>query len=139
LNNELIFTVKGHENIISTHKSTWQITKEEHLTQQGDCIIGVGSKIACIDLPDWLKEHLQNEGKIKIEMKVGELQLVGMAEGHRELTFGNKVDMVIRKSTYISPRTVAINSSIVAKDLPWPMIKLLQDPNSILQIKFVKV
>lgn len=139
LDNELIFTVKGHLNITAAHKSTWQVTKENHLTPQGDCVIGVGSDIACSDLPDWLKEHLRKDGKIKIVMKVGDWQLVGMAEGHRELTFEDKVDMVFRKSTFISPRTVAINSSIVAKDLPWPMIKLLQDPNSILQIKFVKV
>ncbi|MCE7735387.1 MAG: DUF371 domain-containing protein [Candidatus Heimdallarchaeota archaeon] len=139
MNSELIFMVNGHKNITAAHKSTWQVTKEVHIMPRGDCIIGVGSNVACNDLPNWLKEHLRNEGKIRIEMKIGELQLVGMAEGHKDLTFEDNVDMVFRKSTFISPRTVAINSSIVAKDLPWPMIELLQNPNSSLQIKLIKV
>ena len=138
-NFEYIFEVRGHENIIGQHKTTWQVTKEDHLTPQGDCIIGVASKIACIDLPSWLKDHLRKSGKIRIEMRVGELQLVGMAEGHKELTFQDEIDMVFRKSAFISPRTVAINSTIVARDLPLSMIKLLQDPSSILQIKIVKL
>ena len=40
----------GHKNVLSLHKKTVEITKEPHLTVNGDCIIGVNAGIACVDL-----------------------------------------------------------------------------------------
>jgi hypothetical protein len=136
---EFSFEAKGHENILSQHRTTWQVTKEDHLSLKGDCIIGISSNVACVDLPEWLKEHLKGGGKITVELQVDEIKIVGIAEGHPDLTFEDTVDMVFRKSDFISPRTVAINSSIVANDLPWPMIKLLKEPDCVLQIKLGKL
>lgn len=137
--NQFLIKARGHPNILSSHRTTWQITKEKHLTTKADCIIAVSSDASCVDLPDWLKNHLQNSGKISIELNVLGLSLLGMAEGHPELTFENEVDMVFRKSTFISERTVSINSSFVARDLPGIMIKLLQDPKNELQIIISKL
>ena len=134
----ILISAKGHENILSLHKTTWQITKENHLSRQGDCIIGVSSTMGCADLPKWMKIHLQNFGKIKITLTVGEFQYTGTAEGHPDLLLGDELDMVFRKSSFVSPRTIAVNSSFVAKDLPSEMIEQLQDPKSILEIKIEK-
>ena len=46
----------GHKNILSLHKKTIEITKDSQLTVNGDCIIGVGSNLACIDLPENFKK-----------------------------------------------------------------------------------
>ena len=32
---------KGHKNVLSKHKSTFEITKDKELSLSGDCIIGL--------------------------------------------------------------------------------------------------
>ncbi len=49
----------GHENIRSNHQKTIEITKESHLTSQGDCIVGVNATSSCADLPQELKAKLK--------------------------------------------------------------------------------
>ena len=134
----IIIKARGHENIQSTHKTTWQITKENDLSKNGDCIIGVSSNMGCTNLPRWMKSHLQNSGKIKFKFIVGDIEIVGTAEGHPDLVLDDEIDMVFRKSSFISPRTVALNSSVAAKDLPTEMIKRLQNPNATLIINIEK-
>ena len=138
-NDNIIIKAKGHGNILSTHKSTWQITREDHLSTKGDCIIGISSNKACESLPNWMKNHLQNSGKIKISLVVGDIEFIGTAEGHSDLTLEDDIDMVFRKGSFFSPRTVAINSSFVARDLPSDMIVQLQNPNSTLIVKIEKI
>ena len=42
----------GHPNIRSLHGRTIEITREPHLTLQGDCIVGVGGRIG-MRRPAW--------------------------------------------------------------------------------------
>ena len=37
----------GHPEVRGEHKTTMEITTEKHLTEKGDCIIGVNAKVAC--------------------------------------------------------------------------------------------
>ena len=48
---------KGHKNILSLHKKTIEITKDDKLTVNGDCIVGTNSSLACIDLPEKFKKR----------------------------------------------------------------------------------
>ena len=50
----------GHKNILSLHEKTIEITKDSELTTNGDCIVGVGADISCIDLPEKMKKKIQN-------------------------------------------------------------------------------
>ena len=62
----------GHSNILSLHKKTIEITKDSHLTINGDCIIGVNANLACIDLPEKFKKKVQNSNsEIIFTIKVG--------------------------------------------------------------------
>ncbi len=45
----------GHENIRSNHQKTIEITKESHLTPQGNCIVGINATSSCADLPQEVK------------------------------------------------------------------------------------
>ncbi|OLS21158.1 MAG: hypothetical protein HeimC2_34560 [Candidatus Heimdallarchaeota archaeon LC_2] len=137
--NHIVIKAKGHENILSKHNTTWQITKEDYLSTKGDCIIGVSSNMGCVNLPKWMKNHLQNSGKIKIVLKAENIEFVGTAEGHPGLSLEDERDMVFRKSSFISPRTAAINSSFVAGDLPSEMIEQLQNPKTNLIIILEKI
>ena len=122
----------GHENIRANHKKTIEITKESHLTPRGDCIIGVNAKSGCADLPDKLKIKLKNpDSKVTLSIKVGDEYFVVEGKGHPELILSDSDDIVIRKSDFICPRTLAIKCDKASNSLPRSMVRQLQDPKTI--------
>lgn len=126
---EILFS--GHENIRSNHQKTIEITKESHLTPQGDCIIGVNASSSCADLPLELKHQLKNpESKIKFSIRVADKEFVLEGKGHPELILSHTEDIVIRKSDFICPRTLAIKCDKASDLLPREMVTLLQDPKT---------
>ena len=127
---EIEFT--GHENIRSNHQRTLEITKESHLTPRGDCIIGVNAKSSCADLPEELKNKLKNpDSRVNFSIKVGDEEFVMEGKGHPDLILSHTEDIVIRKSDFVCPRTLAIKCDKASDLLPRSMVKLLQDPNTI--------
>ena len=119
----------GHENIRSTHQKTIEITKESHLTPQGDCIVGVNSTSSCADLPDDLKNKLKTpESQVTFSIKVGEHEFVLEGKGHPDLILTHSEDIVIRKSDFICPRTLAVKCDKASDVIPREIISLLQDP-----------
>ena len=121
----------GHENIRSTHKKTIEITKESNLTPQGDCIIGVNASASCSDLPGLLKEKLQDpKSKVQFSIKVGQHAFIVHGRGHQNLTLTHSEDIVIRKSDFVCPRTLAVNCDKTSDLLPREMVTLLQDPKA---------
>ncbi|MEM1684399.1 MAG: DUF371 domain-containing protein [Nanopusillaceae archaeon] len=121
-----IVTARGHKLISAKHKSTLEITKENYLTEKGDCIIGISSNFSASEFPDWLKEYLKNENKIIIEIECENLKDKIIAVGSRYLTFKDNKSFVIRKSNYIDDRTVAIKSNKAARDIDRRIIDLLK-------------
>ena len=127
---EIEFT--GHENIRSNHQRTLEITKESHLTPRGDCIIGVNAKSSCADLPEELKNKLKNpDSKVNFSIKVGDEEFLMEGKGHPDLILSHTEDIVIRKSDFVCPRTLAIKCDKASDLLPRSMVKLLQDPKTI--------
>ncbi|MDH3312816.1 MAG: DUF371 domain-containing protein [Nitrosopumilus sp.] len=121
----------GHENIRSNHQKTIEITKESHLTPQGDCIVGVNATSSCSDLPLELKEKLKNpDSKIKFSIRVGDNEFFLEGKGHPELILSHTEDIVIRKSDFICPRTLAIKCDKASDLLPRDMVTLLKDPKT---------
>ena len=122
----------GHENIRSNHKKTIEITKESHLTPQGDCIVGVNAKSSCADLPDELKTKLKNpDSKVTFLIKVGDDDFVVEGKGHPDLILTHTEDIVIRKSDFICSRTLAVKCDKASDLLPRTMVKQLEDPKTI--------
>jgi len=121
----------GHENIRSNHQKTIEITKESHLTPVGDCIVGVNATSSCADLPQELKDKLKTSGtKIIFSIRVGKYEFVVEGVGHPDLILTHSEDIVIRKSDFICPRTLAIHCDKASDLLPREMITLLQDPKT---------
>ena len=119
----------GHKNIRSNHQKTIEITKESHLTPRGDCIVGVNATSSCADLPLELKEKLKNpDSKINFSICVGDHEFLLEGRGHPELILSHAEDIVIRKSDFICPRTLAIKCDKASDLLPRDMVTLLQDP-----------
>ena len=129
MNFEIEFS--GHENIRSTHTKTIEITKESHLTPRGDCIVGVKATSSCSDLPELLKKKLKTpDSKITFSIKVEDQEFVFYATGHPDLILTHSEDIVIRKSDFICPRTLAIKCDKTSDLLPREMISLLQKPTT---------
>ena len=129
----MIFEISfsGHENIRSNHQRTIEITKDTHLTPQGDCIIGVNATSSCADLPVPIKEKLKDPNSkvsLLIQVKNSEFRVEG--RGHQDLILTHTTDIVIRKSDFVCPRTLAIKCDKASDLLPREMVSLLQNPNA---------
>jgi hypothetical protein len=123
-------TAWGHENVLSLHETTIEVTMEPHLTKRGDCIIGVGADMGLIDLSDDFKESARDENiKIKVTFSAGGVKVTVIGYGHPDLTFTHKTDMVIRKSDFICDRTLMINTDKSSAELDRKLINLLKDKN----------
>ena len=130
-NMKLIIPFTGHDQILSLHEKTLEITKDTKLTPQGDCIVGVNSNISCIDLPERMKMQIQNpNSKIKFTLKAGKFTFKIHGYGSEKLTLKHVNDIVLRKSAFTCSRTIAINCDKASSDLPRDMIHLLQNPKT---------
>ena len=121
----------GHKNIRSLHQKTIEITKDSSLTINGDCIVGINATHACADLPQKLKDALKDPTcSIKFSLKVGDYDFTIHGKGHPDLLLTHKNDIVIRKSNFICPRTLAIQCDKSSDMIPREIIQLLQDPKT---------
>ncbi|MER3407497.1 MAG: DUF371 domain-containing protein [Nitrososphaera sp.] len=121
----------GHPNVQSLHARTVEITKEEHLTLRGDCIIGVRADKSCADIAEPLRRRLMMEGSaVKIEIIVGSQVYTISGAGDPRLTMQNRHDIVIRKSNFVCPRTLSVRCDRASSDIPRSMIELLRDPKT---------
>ena len=126
---EIPFT--GHKHVLSLHEKTLEITKDDDLTPQGDCIVGVNSNISCIDLPEKMKKKIRNpETKIKFTLKVGNYSFKVQGFGSEKLTLKHVSDIVLRKSAFTCSRTIAINCDKASSDIPRDFVRLLQNPQT---------
>ena len=121
----------GHSNILSLHKKTIEITKDPHLTINGDCIIGVNANLACTDLPEKFKKKVQNsKSEIIFTIKVGSHSFTIHGKGSEKLTLKHKNDIVLRKSAFVCSRTIAINCDMASDSIPRKIVKELQSQNA---------
>jgi len=121
----------GHKNIRSTHKNTIEITKDPNLTINGDCIIGVDAGFSCKDLPKKLKTKIKNSNsKIKFSIKIDGKTFIVNGKGHPRLSLSHAHDIVLRKSSFICPRTIAINCNKASDSIPKHMLAILQNPKT---------
>jgi len=121
----------GHKNIRSLHPKTIEITKDSHLTPRGDCIVGVNATCGCKDIPSALKKKLKDPNStIKFSIDVNDYSFKFSGKGHKNLLLTNSDDIVIRKSNFVCPRTLAVSCNKASDSIPRKIIQLLQDPKA---------
>ena len=121
----------GHKNIRSLHPKTIEITTEPDLTLNGDCIIGVEASCGCNDIPEQMKNLMRNsKSEILFTISVNSVSFKVKGTGHENLILTNLHDIVIRKSSFICPRTLAIHCDLASDSIPRQLIKVLQNPDS---------
>jgi len=121
----------GHKNIRSLHPKTIEITKDSHLTPRGDCIVGVNATCGCKDIPSRLKKKLKDPNStIKFSIDVNDYSFKFSGKGHKNLLLTHSDDIVIRKSNFVCPRTLAVSCNKASDSIPRKIIQLLQDPKA---------
>lgn len=121
-------TTKGHRNVSSNHRSTFEITKDREIGPAADCIIGVGMDKSMNDFSDDFKEKIANsdaEIHVILESENGHDEIVGF--GHENLTLTHPTDIVCRTSDYTCERTLMIKANKAARDLDSNLIEDLKN------------
>ncbi|HYB59560.1 MAG TPA: DUF371 domain-containing protein [Candidatus Acidoferrales bacterium] len=109
---------KGHPNITARHKTTLQITKDENISKRADCIIAVSADKAVSDLTAEVKAALKTRvARVQVSICAAHTSQVVTGSGSAGLTHADAHDTVIRKSAFVSGRTLMINADKAAADL----------------------
>ncbi len=116
----MMFRAWGHPNIKATHKNTIEFTKEDYVSPEGDCIIGVNADFETDKLREFAKKHKH----AKITIRLGGLQEVILAKTNPY--FEDDKELVIRLGEYESPRTFAVRADKAAKHLSRELVRALQ-------------
>ncbi len=136
----IIFSANGHRNILATHKSTMEITKDNHLTKHGNCIIGVKSRFAVSDLPsEFLTIIKRDDVKVTFLLEAGGFYDELTAKGSKDLQLGSVSSLVIRRSNYIDERTIAIYADKAAINIDRNLIKYLRLGGKLRVTMFIQV
>jgi len=125
----------GHQNVRSTHKTTFEITKEVDLTSRGDCIVAVSATKGAADLKTKFKEAAKKENaKITVTIEADGVREIVRARGSPRLSFTHPTDLVIRKSGYICGRTVAVRADKAASDLSRKLVEKMRSSRQKIEI-----
>lgn len=114
---------RGHPNIRSTHRTTTEITTDDSLSVRGDCIVGVSAGCGCAGLPGRLKAALRDpDTRVRVTIRVGGREFAITGRGDPGLALEHPTDMVIRKSAFTCPRTLAVGCDAASIDIPREMV-----------------
>ena len=119
---------KGHKNVTSLHKSTFEVTKDAEIGPTADCIIGVDMDNSMLNFPDEFKERIADSNtriKVILDTENGHDEIIGY--GHENLTLTHPTDIVCRTSDYTCSRTLMIKANKAAKDLDSDLIEDLKN------------
>ena len=123
-----IIHAKGHGNILAVHPTTLEFTKAESLSRRGDCIIAVSADKAMPDLSAGFKERLCREtSALTILIAAGGKADTVNASGSPHLILAHPDEIVIRKSSYICSRTLAVKADKAAADLSKDLVQKLKN------------
>lgn len=122
------FNTYAHPNITALHRATLEITKENFLTKNGDCIIGIKADFDLAELKRFIKKIKKESIKIQLMVDATSETIIGKL--NRD--FNDAVSIVIRKSDFISNRTLVYSADKSASDIRRDLIKeVIENKNKI--------
>ena len=119
---------KGHKNVTSLHKSTFEVTKDVEIGPTADCIIGTSMDKSMFDFPEEFKAKIANSNtKITVILETENVRDEIVGFGHEDLTLTHPTDIVARTSDYTCSRTLMIKANKAARDLDLDLIEDLKN------------
>jgi hypothetical protein len=132
-------TCRGHPLVRATHPTTFEVTTEEHLTRQGDCIIGVRADRGAGGLsPEFRRVLADDRAVLLTRLTAGGFLIEVYGRGSSGMTLGHPTDLVWRRSSFVCGRTVAIHCDQVAATLPRDLVRALRE-GAELEVEMVAV
>lgn len=119
---------KGHRNVTSLHKSTFEVTKDVEIGLTADCIVGTCANQSMLDFPEEFKAKIANSDTritVILDTENGHDEINGF--GHEDLTLNHPTDIVCRTSDFTCPRTLMIHADKAARDLDSNLIEDLKN------------
>ena len=117
------FNAYGHPNILATHKTTLEFTKDKDISLKGDCIVGVNSNFELSEIKKFIKNSINKKISITIKTKTKQEKI----SAELNPNFNSNKELVIRKADFVSERTFAIRANKAAFDLKRDLIKFLKE------------
>jgi uncharacterized protein len=119
----------GHAMVRAVHATTIEITTEGHLTEEGDCIVGVKAAKGVAHLSAATKEALKRSGaRVRFTILAPGGEFSFLAKGSEDLSFESQTDIVIRTSKFVCGRTLAIEAESSARGIPRDLVRTLRSP-----------
>ncbi|MDD1668938.1 MAG: DUF371 domain-containing protein [Methanomicrobiales archaeon] len=121
-------TCWGHPLVRGTHPTTFEVTAEDHLTRQGDCIIGIRADKGAAGLSAEFRRVLADDRAVLVtRLTAGGHSVEVRGHGSSGITLAHPADLVWRRSGFVCPRTVAIHCDRVAATLPRELVRALRE------------
>ncbi|WP_321506859.1 DUF371 domain-containing protein [uncultured Methanoregula sp.] len=121
-----IIRCRGHPLVLGTHPTTFEVTREDHLTENGNCIIGIGADRGCAGLSQEFRNVLVHDDAVLLtRLECGGIAAEVRSCGSSQMMLNHPADMVWRRSTFVCGRTIGIRSDAVALTLPRELVKNL--------------
>jgi len=122
-----VIRCRGHPLVLGTHPTTFEVTREDHLTKNGNCIIGIAADKGCRDLSETFREILSHDDAVlRTHLACGRTAAEIRSRGSSAFTLDHPTDLVWRKSAFVCGRTIGILSDTVAKTLPRELVQCLE-------------
>lgn len=123
---------RGHPMVRAEHRTTVEITTDEHLTPSGDCIVGVGASKGLAQLSDATKGALMSDAaRVRLTFVTPGGDFSFAARGSRLLTLESPTEMVVRRSSFVCGRTLAIMAGSSAREFPRTLVGSLKSPQAV--------
>lgn len=122
------FTAHGHPNILATHRTTVEITKDSELSKKGDCIVAVGADFSLQKIKEVINSCDSNS-KIKITLVVAGLKEEIIAVVNN--AFSSDGEIVLRKGDFASERTLGTHADKAAAEIDRRMVSLLKGEKAV--------
>lgn len=120
------FHAYGHPNILGTHRTTLEFTKDKELSLKGDCIIGVNADFELGKIRDFIKNSINKKIAITIQT-INNKKIKEKINAELNPSFNDDNEIVIRKTDFVSERTLAIKANKVAFELNRDLIDYLKE------------
>lgn len=123
------FHAKGHENVRAIHKTTFEFTKHQELSLDGDCIIAVSADFD----ENKIKELIKHCDKIRVKITAGLISETVEAIVNKQFNCADEI--VIRLGEFDSVRTLGIRADKAAVHFNRDFISKLKNPAQIIKVR----
>ena len=124
---------RGHPLVLGTHPTTFEVTCEDHLSRNGNCIIGIAADKGCAGLSPAFKSVLAHDDAVLVtRLECGGRAVEIRSRGSPGFTLDHPTDLVWRKSAFVCGRTIGILSDRVALTLPRDLVRNLAEGKELL-------